>query len=282
MPWQLAGVLISVGASGAATVVLYALLRRVTSRRASWWAVVLFSFGPLSFVFVLGYAESLFLLLIFSALLLAVCRRYLAIAPIGVLAAFTRPGALALALALGILLTARWMLRAQDPIPRSQVTGLVVSGLLTAGAGLMWPVIADAATGEPAAYVQTEMAWWVPYLGHGEFIPLTPCLVMAWRWLGPVGIAAVLGVVVMVIRWILSKHVRSLGLEVVAFALSYTLYLFVVFLPTQSLPRLLLPLSPLLADGRLSQSRRRQGWSVTVSIALQALAVYLLWTIGNP
>src|SRR6478609_4709833 len=136
--WQLAGVLISVLASGAATVVLYALLRHVTTERASWWAVVLFSLGPLSFVFVLGYAESLFLLLVF-AVLLAVRRRYLLIAPLGVLAAFTRPGALALALGLGILLLGRLLARRRDPISASDIVALVVSGLATAFAGLMWP-----------------------------------------------------------------------------------------------------------------------------------------------
>jgi Gpi18-like mannosyltransferase len=64
-PWQLAGVLISLIASGFATAALYALLRHVVAPRAAWFAVLLFSMGPLSFVFVLGYAESLFLLLIF-------------------------------------------------------------------------------------------------------------------------------------------------------------------------------------------------------------------------
>jgi hypothetical protein len=280
MSWQLAGVLISMAASCGATIVLYLLLRHVAAPRASWWAVVLFSFGPLSFIFVVGYAESLFLLLIFGALLLAIRRKYLLIAPIGVIAGFTRPGGLALALALGILLLARWILHEHDPIPRSQAVGLIVSGFVTACAGLAWPVIADAATGRTGAYVQTEMAWWVPYLGRGESIPLTPGLVMGWTWLGPAGVVLVIGAVVAMFWWILSQ--RPLGLAVVAFAMSYTLYLFGVFLPTQSIARLLLPLSPLLADSRLTGSRRVQVWSLAISLALQALAVYLLWTIGNP
>lgn len=173
------------------------------------------------------------------------------------------------------------MLRAQDPLPRAEVVGLIISGGTTAAAGLMWPIIADAVTGESGAYVRTEMAWWVPYLGHGDFILLAPCLAMGWTWLGAAGVVVVIGVVVMVFRWILSRPVRRLGLEVGAFALSYTLYLFGVFLPTQSLPRLVLPLSPLLADPRLSQSPRRRRWSLMISIGMQAAAVYLLWTIGN-
>lgn len=280
--WQLAGVLISVLASFAATAVLYALLRHVTTERASWWAVVLFSLGPLSFVFVLGYAESLFLLFLFSALLFAVRRRYLLIAPFGVLAAFTRPGALALALGLGILLLGRLLLRRRDPISPSDVAGLVVSGLATACAGLLWPVIADTVTGVPGAYVQTEMAWWVPFLGEGHLIPFVPGLFMGWTWLGPLGVAIVLALVGAVCWWILSKPVRSLGLEIVGFALSYTLYLFLVFLPTQSLARLALPLTPLLADDRLASSRTRRVVCLSTCLALQAGAVFLLWTLGNP
>ncbi|WP_345800304.1 hypothetical protein AAIB33_12600 [Microbacterium sp. AZCO] len=282
VPWQLAGVLISLGASCAASLVLYALLRNVTTVRSAWWALVLFSLGPLSFVFVLGYAESLFLLLIFGALLLAVRRRYLLIAPLGIVAAFTRPGALALALALGILLLGRWMLRGEDPLPRSEVVGLVVSGVATAAAGLMWPVIAATVTGEPGAYVQTEMAWWQPFLGQGPLLPIAPGIAMGWTWLGPLGVVIVLALVGGVLRWIASRPVRALGLEIVGFAVSYTLYLFAVFLPTQSIARLVLPLSPLLADRRLSRTRRRRLWSIAVSLALQAAAVFLLWTLGNP
>ena len=282
LPWQVAGVLISVAASAAATLALFVLLRSVSDARAATWAVVLFSFGPLSFVFVLGYAESLFLVLLFSALLLAVRRRYLSIAPLGVIAAFTRPGAVALALGLGILLLLRWMLRDRDPLTRSEVIGLVVSGGATAICGVMWPVIADAVTGQAGTYVRSEMAWWVPFLGEGSFLPLAPCLVMGWTWLGPLGVALFVLLVGAVFRWILSAQVRRLGIEVVGFALSYTLYLFAVFLPTQSLARLVLPLTPLLADSRLSASARARRWSLGGSFALQAVAVYLLWALGNP
>src|SRR3546814_4603365 len=102
---------------------LFLRLRRVTSPRAAWWCVTFFSFAPLSFVYVLGYSEGLFLLLTFAALVLALDRRYLWIAPLGVMAAFTRPGALALALALGILFVVRWRRRRADPFPPAQMAG---------------------------------------------------------------------------------------------------------------------------------------------------------------
>ena len=47
-----------------------------------------------------AYAESTFLLLLFGALLALVRRRYWLIAPLGVVAAFTKPGVLALAVAI--------------------------------------------------------------------------------------------------------------------------------------------------------------------------------------
>jgi hypothetical protein len=282
IPIPVAGMVVSLAASAGATLVLYALLRRVTTPRASWWAVVLFSLAPLSFVFVLGYAESLFLLLVFSALLLAVSRRYLLIAPVGVIAAFTRPGALALALALGILLAGRWMLRHTDPLRRREAAGLVVAGLLTAAAGLSWPIIADVVTGESGAYIETEMAWWVPFLGESHRIPFAPGLALGWVWLGAGGVAIVAAVVMAGFAWILSRPVRRMGLEVFAFLASYVLYLFAVLLPTQSLPRLLLPLAPLLADERLCATRRRRTAGVALCIGLQATAVFGLWVFTNP
>jgi len=45
---------------------------------------------------------------------------------------------------------------------------------------------------------------------------------------------------------------------------------------------LVLPLSTLLANTRLTGSRRRQLWAVTVSLGMQVAGVILLWTIGNP
>jgi hypothetical protein len=282
LPWQTAGVILSVAASAGATLVLFVLLRSVTTPRAAWWAVVLFTFGPLSFVFVLAYAESLFLLLLFTALLLARRRRYGWIAPIGVLLAFTRPGALALALALGILFLVRWFRRGVDPFPPRQMAGLVAAGGLTAIAGLSWTYIADAVTGTPHAYILTETAWWRPLVGDGHFFPLTPWFRFFGMYLGIVGIVLVLAFMAGFAWWVSSRSVRKLGVEVVAFIVSYGLYLFAVFLPQQSTFRLLLPISPILADERLSSTKRRRRITLGGALVLQAAAVLLLWTIGYP
>lgn len=282
MPWQLAGVLISIAASGGATVVLYLLLRRIVTPERAWWAVVLFSFGPLSFVFALAYAESLSLLLLFGALLLAVQRRYLWIAPVGIVAAFTRPGAIALALALGVLFISRFFRRRTDPFSWRQRVSLVVAGLATAAAGLSWPLIAEHVTGTADAYVRTETSWWIPYVGRGDFVPLTPWFRFGSTYMGFIGIVMVLAAMAGFAWWITRRQARRLGMEVFAFAASYGLYLFTVFLPQQSILRLMLPLSPLLGDERFSSSRRRKRWTLSAAIVLQVAAVLSLWTVGYP
>ena len=280
--WRLAGVGLSIVFSAGATVLLFLLARAVAAPARAWMAVVLFTFAPLSFVFVLGYAESLFLLLLFGALLLAVRRRYAGIVPLGVTAAFTRPGALALALALGIVFLARWYRRRTDPFPARERAWLIAAGLSTAVAGLSWSWIADAVTGVPHAYVLTETAWWTPLIGTGAFVPLTPWFRFAGTYLGVFGVVLVLAIMVLFARWVLSPPVRRLGLVMVAFAASYGLYLFGVFLPQQSTFRLAMPLSPLLADERLAAGRRRRTWLVTGAVLLQVVAVLLLWTVGYP
>ncbi len=282
LPWQTAGIVLSVAASAGATVVLFVLLRSVTTPTSAWWAVVLFTFGPLSFIFVLGYAEALFLLLLFTALLLARRRRYLWIAPLGVVLAFTRPGALALALGLGILFLVRWFRRGVDPFPRHQIRGLLLAGVVTAAAGMAWPYIADAVTGTKDAYLRTETAWWIPLIGEGHFVPLTPWFRFFGMYLGLAGLLIVLGFMALFAWWVSSRPVRALGPEIIAFVLSYGLYLFAVFLPQQSTFRLLLPMSPMLADERLSSTRRRRQVTLIGALVLQVAAVLLLWTIGFP
>jgi len=69
---------------------------------------------------------------------------------------------------------------------------------------------------------------------------------------------------------------------IVAYAASYGLYLFGVFLPQQSTFRLMMPLSPLLGDERFSSTQHRRQWLLLGCLGLQVVAVFLLWTIGYP
>src|SRR6185437_8175269 len=116
----------------------------------------------------------------------------------------------------------------------------------------------------PAAYVHTETAWWVPFLHTTDAVPFTPGLLLGWVWLGPLGVAIVLGVVMATFRWILSRRTRGLGLEVVGFAFSYTLLVFLVVRSSQRVPRLVLAVRALLLGCRRSRSRRRREWSMKI------------------
>jgi hypothetical protein len=280
--WQLSGVLLGVVFSAGATVALYLLLRAVTSPHQARWAVVLFSFGPLSFIFLTAYAEPLFLMLLFFGLWLAVRRQYAWIAPVGVLAAYTRPGALTLALALGILFLVRWARHRIDPFPRGQVIGLALAGASIAIAGLSWAWIVELTTDMPHAYVLTETSWWRPFLGPVTFVPLTPWFLFAWNFLGAAGIIIVLVVIALFALLLWSRPLRRLGLVVSVYAASYGLYLLAVFLPQQSLFRLLLPVAPLLGHEKLGSSPVWRRATLGTALGTQMVATLVLWTVGYP
>jgi hypothetical protein len=306
-----AGVLVATVCGAGACVVLFRLVLAVADARRARWATALFAFGATGYLLQVAYAESMFLLLLFGALLALVRRRYWLVAALGVVAAFTRPGVLALAVALAVHLVVRWLadrrgstgqvadrsvagpagggpavggpaVGGRDPFPWRERVAVVVAGLVVAAAGLAWPVVASTVTGRPGAYLDTELSWWVGFVGRVDFTPLTPWFLMAGRWLGPAGLVLVV-VVLAATAWFLGRRdVRALGPEVLGFVIAYAAYLVAVFLPQQSLPRLLMPAAPLLgSDVFLATRRRAVGWLVT-GVCLQAVAVVLLWFLGFP
>ncbi len=280
LPFYTAGVVLSTICGGAAALVLYYLMAERTGRRRALWATAMFCLGPLSFLLQVAYAESLFLLLLFGALLAMVRRHYLTIIPLAVVAAFTRPGILALALALGIHLVVRW--RSGDRLRPTQTLSILLAGAVIAVAGLAWPEIASAVTSRHDAYLATETSWWVGFVGRQNFEPLMPWFDMAWRYLGVAGVALVVAAAAGFACWLFLTSTRRLGNEIVGFAGSYALYLFAVFLPQQSTFRLALPLSPLLAARTFTGTSRRRRAFLIGGIALQPVAIVLLWFLGYP
>jgi hypothetical protein len=276
-----AGVLLATLAGAGACVLLYRLVRAVGSSHRARWATALFAFGPTGFLLQVAYAESTFLLLLFGALLALVRRRYWLVAPLGVVAAFTKPGVLALAVALAVHLVVRWASE-RRALPVRDAVAIVVSGLVVAAAGLAWPVIASAVTGRPNAYLDTELSWWVGFVGRQHFAPLTPWFTMASTWLGPLGIVLVVVVLAGAVWFFARRDVRALGVEVWSFTASYGLYLVAVFLPQQSLPRLLVPMAPLFGSDVFVRTRRRALAWLVVGVCLQPVAVVLLWFLGYP
>lgn len=281
LPFYPAGVVVATVCGAGAALALCGLLRERTGARQARWATAVFCLGPVSFLLQVAYAESLFLVLMFAALWLLIRRHYLLIIPVAAAAAFTRPGVLALALALAIHLVTRFVVG--DRPRTTQTLSIVAAGAVTAVAGLGWPAIASAVTSRKDAYVDTELSWWTGFVGRVRFAPLAPWFEMAERYLGAVvGVVVVVAVAAGLAWWLLRSRTRRLGGEIIAYSGSYALYLFAVFLPQQSLFRVALPLSPLLASDTFTRTRRRRRVLLTVAIALQPVAIVFLWFLGYP
>jgi hypothetical protein len=285
-------VIVSTLFGAGAVLMLSALLRlRIPDRRALF-AVVLFCVGPMGFLLQAAYAESAFLFFLFAALWCLMTRRYVLLMPFAVAAAFTRPGVLALALTLGVHFVVRLRDRGilGSPFPLRDGVSIAAGAAVTAVAGLAWPVIATAVTGRAGAYLDTELAFWVGFVGRRHFAPLTPWFAMATTYLGPAGIAVVLLVIAAGVFWLTRRGTRALGHEIVGFTASYWLYLVAVFLPQQSLVRLLMPVAPMLgspvfwgpASAGAEGSRRRRILLVAAAVLLQCIALVLLWFVGYP
>jgi len=280
LDFYVAGVFVATLFGALAALALYRLLAPKAGAHSALWAVALFCFGPLSFILQVAYAESVFLFLVFVSLALMMERRYLVMIPFAVLAAFTRPGALALSLALLIVLLVRW--REGARFAWRERFAIVVAGLSIAAAGLAWPLVAGLVIGTHDAYLQTELSWWTGFVGVVDFVPLTPWFLMAGKYLGVAGIVLVPALAAGFAWWLSRRALHPLRPEVVAYSASYGLYLMAVFLPQQSLFRLLLPLAPLLGDPAIARSKPLRRSLLATSIALQPVAIVLLWFVGYP
>lgn len=276
-----AGVVLALIFGAGATLALYRMLVGRVGEKSALWAAILFSFGPMSFLFQVAYSESMYLFFLFAALAAMVERRYLLMIPFAVIAAFTRPGILAVALALGIVFLIRFF-RKQD-FPLGEKVRMIIAGLVIAAAGLAWPQIATAVTGFPDAYVQTELSWWVGWVGRVDLVFFAPSFLIATKYLGAAGIVLVLVVIGLFVWWLTRRRTRALGPEILLYAGGYALYLFAVFLPQVSFFRIaLLPLSPLLGDPAIARSRMLQQVLLVGSVVLQSVAITFLWFLKYP
>lgn len=279
LPVVVTGAVIATAAGAGASVVLERLLRDRIGEHRALWAVGLFAFGPLAFVLQVTYAESVFLLLLFAALLAIDRERYLVLLPLLVLAAFTRPGAVAVPAALALQLAVRWW-RTRRPPPRiGRAAIAIVAG---GGATLAWPVIVDHATGTPGAYLATELSWWTGWVGRPDFVPFTPWFLITSHWLGPAGVVLAVLLAIGAGFWLIRRSPKELGGTIRVSSAMYLLYLAAVFLPQVSLPRLLMPVAPLLGAGTFTgTAARRRGWGIA-AIATQPVGIALLWFLGYP
>lgn len=250
--WGVGAFLVSFVAGYLACLGLFALVRMRQGEREAMWATTFFAAGPLAGLFHVGYAESLFLAMLMAALLCVMHRRwwwlYLLIPVMG----FTRPGILAFALALGMYGVWRWLRRRRDPLPAREIAHIVVLGALGTAVGFSWQVIAGAVTGQPGAYLDTELSWRRSWTDTEHFRPLEGWFQGADVWFAIWGLPAALApaaivalIVALAVLMLVPRAVRRAGPEVRMWAASYLIYLLLVFFPQSSTFRLLVPLSPL-------------------------------------
>jgi hypothetical protein len=159
-----------------------------------------------------------------------------------------------------------------EPLRTAEVVHIIALGALAVACGFAWQLLAGWVTGEPNAYLATELAWrrnWIP--GEAQFFPLEGFVSAALFWfgtmwgmpafLGPLSLAA--AVLVIAAALILLPQVKRLGVEVRLWSASYLIYLLLVFFPQSSTLRLLVPLSPLWGAVAVPRSRV---WRISVLV----------------
>jgi hypothetical protein len=288
--WGVGAFLLSFTAGYLACLALHRLLRDRIGSSAALWAVVFFAAGPLAAMFQVGYAETLFLLLLFLALDAVIRRRYVWLYLLIPVMAFTRPGILAFALLLGLHGIARWVNRRREPLATVEVVHIVATGALATVAGFSWQVIAGLVTGDMGAYLATELAWRQHWISGGVagFVPFEGWIQAAQFWFAQWGMpawAGPIGLVVLVVATgfalLRSPQVRALGLDLRLWSASYLLYLLAVFFPQSSTFRLLLPLSPLWGAVAVPRSRV---WRLSVLVLClmgQGVWIFFMYGLGN-
>jgi hypothetical protein len=287
--WLTGAVIVSLVAGYGACLILHRLLRERLDDTAATWAVVFFACAPLAALFHVGYAESLFLLLLFLALWAVVRRRLVWLYALIPLMGYTRPGVLAFALFLGLYGIHRWFTRRRDPLPAVQIVHIVVAGMLAVAIGFSWQVIAGVVTGDPAAYLETELAWRRGWVGaDGHFVPFAGFIEAAAMWFGLWGLGPVLGYVALALGvagvaalLAFAPPVRRLGPEIRLWSASYVVYLLAVFFPQSSIFRLLVPLSPLWGAVAVPRSPWWRAGVLVASLAGQWWWIYNMYALGN-
>lgn len=287
--WGVGAFLVTLAAGYGCALVLHGMFRERLGEGAALWGVVFFSAGPLAALLQVGYAEALFLFFLLLAIRCVQTRRYGWLYALIPLMGYTRPGVLAFGLFLALFGLWRLTRREVEPVTRHDVIHILSLGALATVVGFSWQVIAAVVTGDPAAYLDTELAWRRLWVGDsGGFVPFEGWVQGAafWfpRWGLPAwaGVIALLGIVAAVAALLLFEpHVKRLGVEVRLWSASYLVYLLAVFFPQSSTFRLLFPLSPLAGALAVPASRR---WRIGVLVACligQWLWVYNMYTLGN-
>lgn len=283
------GAIVSAAFALGAALVFFRLLTRFLPSSTALYAVVLFCVAPLSPIYQVAYAESMYAFFLVLALLLLVDRRYLALIPVIAVMALTRPSGLAFALTMLLHVVWRWWRarRGEEAFPLRERVQAIGVGAFSAGMGVLWLGIAGIVTGRPTAYLDTELAWRAPYVGYGELAPFTPWFRAAQWWADWWHLPSwllIVALVLVIALWgvlLFTPPLRRLGPDIRFWLASYSLYLLAVFFPQSSTFRLLMPLFPAL--GALAQPRSRVYRVALVGLAIlgQWAWIHLAWWVDG-
>jgi hypothetical protein len=288
--WAVGAILVSLIAGCLSALVLYRLLLLKLDPSAAMWATVFYIAGPLSALFQIGYAEALGQLWLMLILWGVMRRRYLALYALIPLFGFTRPGALPLALFLGLYGIWRIIRRRAEPLRATEAVHIGALTALAVVVGFAWQWIAAAVTGDANAYLETELAWRRNWLlgATNPFGPFQGFVQGLRLWLTHVGISPgfavplLIALVVVVAALLLFEpHVRRLGVELRLWTASYLLYLLGVFFPQSSIFRLLLPISPMWGAFAVPRSRVWRIAVLLVALFAQWWWIYQMYGLGN-
>jgi hypothetical protein len=272
LSFPVAGAMTSLVLGGAAMVVIYQLFVRYVDKRAAIGGIALVAMLPASPVLQICYTESLALLVLATALLLLVQRRYALAVPVVILLALSRPVELPFSVVVLAHLIVRWRRRAVDPFPQEDVVSVIGLGIVAFVSAWLWPAIAWHTTGIRSAYTDTMGTWrtggHVTYFHAWWFIATYLVHNHLYAALGLAGLALV------VFGAALGPWARPIGPELRTWCVAYPVYLAAVLEPWTSVFRYVLLFFPLAMVG-LHTRRPRISALRWVVFAL-VLAVFLV------
>lgn len=272
--FDIAAPTLSLITGAAAAIVMFALISRTAGPVVGGATVALTCTFMSSPVMQLAYTESLALLLVCSALLLLRCHRYLLTGVAILLLSITRPIALAflpVVLAHGIHLRRA---RAATPHSESDRHSLWALGAACIVGGALWPATVAFATGDPLAWVKSESAW----VTAPTFIPGLSWLRFFLEGLGWVGLAGLGSIAVLIVATVARPAAAPWGVEVRAWTLSYTAYIFFATGPVPSVVRFMLLAFPLFWPfPKAASNTRGRAPRVALFVTLVAIGVACQW-----
>ncbi|SFS15399.1 hypothetical protein SAMN04487783_2025 [Agrococcus baldri] len=279
LPWEGAAVLLSVAASLAFALVAYRLFAELAPGRERF-ALALVLLSPLAPVLQLGYAESLFLLLLAGALLAWRLHAWEWLWVLIPIMSLTRPGGLAFALALGLWFLVRWY-RDRSGFPVAERRMLVGLGAWSALWGFGWLIACTIATGSLTSYLETELSWRSTYIGRQELVPFTPWPIGLEWWFGawwPLWLAGILLVAVLLLA---GPWATAVGIEGRLWLIAYLVYLAAVWFPQSSTWRLLMPIFPAAAILAAVRPAWARAMLLAACIALQPVWIWFCWHVDG-